>query len=377
MSKNIVNISCSRCVLDSNDYPDIKLDSDGICDICKINDQIRSKYELANETKEQILDNLISEIKQNGKQKEYNCIIGVSGGVDSSYLAHYVKSRGLRPLAIHLDNGWNSELAVKNIETLLKNLDIDLITYVINWNEFRDLQLSFFKASVVDIEMLTDHAINAVLYKFAYKYDIKYILSGENFSSEGYLPPTWVHNKNDLINIKAIHKKFGTIKLKTFPTLGFIKLQFFQRIKRIKCVPILNYIDYNKSLAKELLINEFGWRDYGGKHYESIFTRFYQSHILPEKFNIDKRKSHLSALICSGQISKEMAIAELKKPIILQKQLEEDKEFVLKKLGYTYEDFNNYIISPAVSHYQYASFLNILNKLRRVKKKIKRYILQK
>jgi N-acetyl sugar amidotransferase len=264
---------------------------------------------------------------------------------------------GLRPSVVHYDNGWNSELAVMNIENIVKRLNLDLYTVVNNWEEFKDLQRSFLKANVVDIEMLTDQAIMAVQYKVATKFNISYILGGANTATESILPKSWYHWKIDVLNILAIHKKFGQIPLKTYPTLTYFKRLYVKHFKRIQLVNLLNYMPYNKVEAKKTIMEKIGWQDYGGKHFESIFTRFYQAYILPVKFHIDKRKAHLASLICSGQMTREEALEELKKPIYDADKLIEDKEYVVKKLGMTEQEFDAYMQEPAKSHLDYPSYL--------------------
>jgi len=363
---------CSRCILDTNDYPEISFDSNGVCNICNTYDNLANRTIYKGKEAEEKLSGIISKIKAKGKGGKYDCIIGISGGVDSTYLTYQAKLLGLKPIVVHFDNGWDSELAVNNIENITKKLGFDLYTYVINWNEFRDLQVSYFKASVVDIEVITDHAITATLFKIARKFHIKYILSGENTVTEGILPPNWVHNKSDFMNIRAIHKRFGKVKLKTYPHLTFLSRLFYSNIIRIESVKLLDYITYNKDIAKSVIKNELDWRDYGGKHYESIFTRFYQAYILPNKFKIDKRKSHLSTLICSGQITREQAIAEIALPIYDEKKLNEDKQYVLKKLGLSETEFENIMQLPIVKHTDYPSIMNIYKKLRIIKYQLKK-----
>ncbi len=364
---------CSRCILDNIDYPDITFDNHGVCNMCKAYDDISKRHLLLTKNNENALAKLVFELKNNKKNSDYDCIIGLSGGVDSSYVAYKAKELGLRPLIVHLDNGWNSELAVKNIENIVRKLGFDLYTHVINWNEFRDLQLSYFKASVVDIEALTDHAINAILYKIAAKHNVKYILSGENIVTEGRIPPNWAHLKNDLMNIKDIHRNFGKIPIKTFPTLGELKSFYYKRVKRIKTIPLLDYIDFNKNKAKQIIIDELEWRDYGGKHYESVFTRFYQSYILPVKFHADKRKSHYSTLICSGQLTRSEALELMKLPAYDSIKLKEDKDFVIKKLGLTESEFDIMMKQPIRKHTDFKSivfYYNILISLKKIVKKI-------
>jgi len=355
---------CSKCIMDNNDDPFIQFDSSGICNHCNTYDNILKKrlVFLNNGLKER--DKLIQKIKKEGQGNKYDCVIGLSGGVDSTYVALLVKELGLRPLAIHLDNGWNSELSVINIQNTLEKLKIDLYTHVINWKEFKDLQLSYLKASVIDIEALTDHAIIAVFYKVAKKYNIKNMIHGGNIETEGCLPSSWVHYKGDLMNIKAIHKRFGKKPITTFTTLHPLESLYLNKVKGIKNIDILNYSPYNKKNIKNRIIDELNWRDYGGKHYESIFTRFYQSYILPVKFNVDKRKSHLSTLICSGQISRQEALIEIKKPICDPHQLEDDKKYIIKKFGLNKESFEGLMSLPIKKHTYYPSYINIINRLR-------------
>tara|TARA_B100002019_G_scaffold71132_1_gene61299 strand:- start:365 stop:1453 length:1089 start_codon:yes stop_codon:yes gene_type:complete len=283
------------------------------------------------------LSKLVEKIKNAGKNKDFDCIVGVSGGVDSTYLAYIAKKLGLRPLAVHFDNGWNSELAIKNIEKVLKKLKIELYTYVVEWEEFRDLQLSFLEAAVPDGEIPTDHAISALLWKTASKFKIKYILSGLNFATEAVSVPDWSYGHSDWKYIKSVHKKFGIKKLKTFPHFNFFELFYINFIKDVRSVSILNYLDYNKKTAMDLLTNELDWTQYEGKHYESFYTKFYQGYVLPTQFNIDKRYGHLSDLINSKQISRDQAIDEIQKPSYDHNSIEADKEYVAKKFNISKE----------------------------------------
>lgn len=265
---------------------------------------------------------------------------------------------GLKPLAVHLDNGWNSELATSNIENLCKKLDVDLFTYVINWNEFRDIQLSFLKASTPDAEIPTDHAISAILYAIAVKYGLKYIVSGDNFNTESILPVAWSHGHNDWKYIREIHKRFGSVKMKTFPRSSYFKLFYYTFVKKIKIIKLLNFVDYNKDVAVQTIKNELGWKPYEGKHHESIYTKFFQSYILPKKFNFDKRKAHLSSLICSGQIDRKRAIIELKKETFLLSKLNENKEYVSTKLGIGNSKFDDIMNAKIKTFWDYPSYEN-------------------
>lgn len=363
MNNRIYQI-CSRCIMDNNDDPFVVFDVNGVCNHCHTYDEvsdIRLKYRNKGEKE---MSEIVEKIKRDGQGSEYDCVIGLSGGVDSTYVAYISKKLGLRPLAVHLDNGWNSELAVINIQNTLDNLGIDLYTYVINWKEFRDMQMAYIKASVVDIEALTDHAITSTLFDVAGRFNIKYVLSGENMETEGVLPDSWVHMKHDHINIKAIHKKFGKIKRKTFPLMSYQKYLLSQKFFNITFVPILNYLPYKKDEAKKLIQVELNWRDYGGKHFESIFTRFYQSYILPTKFKIDKRKSHFSTLICAGQMSREQALRRISEPPCAEDVLQADKEYILKKFNVSEPEFDYLMRQEPIPHTDYPSVVNILKRIK-------------
>ncbi|GHA57638.1 LPS biosynthesis protein WbpG [Pontibacter akesuensis] len=339
--------------------PEISFDENGNCNHCTA--YLSNEHNLAlqsDTSKKEDLNKLVERIKSSSRNSKYDCIIGVSGGVDSTYVAYLVKELGLNPLAVHLDNGWNSELAVSNIQKTLDNLGIDLYTYVIDWHEFRDIQLSFLKASVRDAEIPTDHAIISVLYQVAAKENLKYILSGANSATEGIYPVTWTYGIADLKYIKGIHSIFGSKKLKTFPSTSLSMKDYYILLKQIKTVPILDYIDFNKEKAMQIIQNELGWRYYGGKHYESIYTRFFQGYIMPVKFKIDKRRAHLSTLICSGQITKAEALEELKKEIYPAELYESDREFVLKKLKLSETDFAEIMKLPIKSYKDYPNSKN-------------------
>jgi len=332
---------CSRCVMDTT-ASEIVFDQDGVCNFCHHYDTNLVKDLFSDKDGEERIEKLIEQIKAKGKNRKYDCLIGISGGVDSSYVAYLVKKKyGLRVFAVHLDNGWNSELAVANVEQILKRLDIDLYTYVLDWKEFRDIQISFLKSGISNIEIPTDHAIWALLIKTAAKKNIPYIIAGNNVVTESIMPESWLYGSKDSKLIKAIHNKYGKIKMKTYPRLTTFDYVKYLLVRGIRLVPILNYIPYVKADAKKLLIDELGWRDYGGKHYESIFTRFFHAYYLPNKFGYDLRKSYLSALICSGQITREEAMDELKSPPAKEDMLIADKEYVMKKLGLNDTDFES------------------------------------
>lgn len=341
---------CTKTVMDNISDPGIHFDEQGVCNYYHEYHVAAKKRLFHGEVGKKKWQETIAQIKQYGDKKEYDCIIGLSGGVDSTYIAYLVKNAGLRPLAVHFDNGWNSDIAVQNINNIVRYLDCDLHTLVVDWEEFRDLQRAYLKAGVVDIETLTDHAIFGTLYKIAAKHDIKYVISGSNIETEELLPKAWVFNKADPVNIKDIHAQYGTMPLKTYPFFSILKKKYYLNFKQLIYLKPINYAPYNKAKVKEIITNEIGWKDYGGKHHESIFTKFYQNYILPTKFNIDKRKAHLSNLICSNQITREEALLELEEPIYDPKELEDDKEYVVKKLGFTMEEFDRIMSGEIRSH---------------------------
>jgi N-acetyl sugar amidotransferase len=306
-------------------------------------------------------------IRESGRNHKYDCIVGVSGGVDSSYILTMVKDAGLRPLAVHFDNGWNSELAATNINTLLTALDIDLVTYVVDWEEFRSLQLAFLRASVPDAEIPTDHGIVSLLYKMAVKHNIKYIISGNNYKSEGTVPLRWTYGILDGKYISAINKLYGDRGIKSYPLFGMAKMMKYVYVNKIVNVALLNYLDYDKENAKKAMNEKYGWRPYEGKHYESIYTRFFQGYILPTKFGIDKRRVHLSALINSGQMTREAALEELKTPPLSEEIVKNDIEYVTKKLGIPMQQFEDIMNSPVKSFMDYESYNNWIVRARKHK----------
>lgn len=346
---SIADRVCKRCILSTADHCRIEFDSEGICNYCREFDRRWAMLPHTPEERAAKLDSTLQRIRAAHRGQQYDSILGVSGGIDSTYLARVAKDLGLSPLVVHFDNGWNSETAVQNVERLCSTLDFDLYTYVINWEEFREMQLAYLRASVIDIEVLTDHAIFGALYKIAMDRKIPFVLSGANEATEGILPPDWVFRKSDAVNIKAIYRAFGTKPLKTYP---FLTWRTKARIRRsgIETVEMLDIVPYTRSEAKSVIARDLGWRDYGGKHYESVWTRFYQGYILPRKFGIDKRKAHLSTLINSGQLTREQALSELAMPIYPADLLRGDYEFVLKKLGLTKDEFESLMDLPPRSH---------------------------
>lgn len=339
---------CAKTVMDNTD-PNIAFDELGVSNWWRDYHKILQTRP-SGERRAALLDDELRRIKESGKGKAYDCILGLSGGVDSSYMAYLAKRWSLRPLVVHFDNGWDDELAVGNIEIIVKKLGFPLQTFVMNWPEFRDLQRAYFKASVLDLDVPADHMIFGALHKIAYEHRIQYVLSGNNVATEWLLPPAWYYSKFDLVNLMGIHRTFGQIPMKHLPKLGVWQRLYYQRVKLIQDVKILDLIPYKKTEAKRFLIDEFGWRDYGGKHYESVFTRFYQGYILPTKYGIDKRKAHLSNLICNGEITRAQALEELSKPPDDLGRQRDDKRYVAKKLGWSEAEFEDILALPPREH---------------------------
>jgi N-acetyl sugar amidotransferase len=345
--------------MDTSD-PSISFDESGVCSNCRKAEGLLAKVTFSEKESRENLRKISERIRGNRTNSQYDCIIGLSGGVDSSYAAHITNKIGLKALAVHFDNGWNSKIAVSNIKKIVAHCDWDLMTYVIDWEEFRDLQRAFIKASVVDIEMVTDHAIVAAMVGIAKENNIHYVISGSNVATEHCMPRAWLWNKQDLVNIKAIQKRFGEKKLKSFPMLSSWRWLFLRRTA-YENVKILNSTNYKKFGAIRTLKEQFDWCEYGHKHFESLFTKFYQAYILPEKFGIDKRKAHLSSLIRNGEISREAALETLQEPLYDPDELRHDKEYVLKKLGFSEEEFDSIMKIKSVPHDHYPSDRNAIS----------------
>lgn len=357
--------TCKRCVMDTS-APDISFDKTGYCNFCSDFFESLDQRQLGGRSEDR--SKLIEKIKRDGKDREYDCIVGLSGGIDSAYVLYQSIKNGLRPLAVHLDNGWNSELAVDNIANLVRTLKVDLYTHVIDWEENRDLQRSFFKANVVDIELLMDNAMLALNYQMARRYRIRHILAGTNRSTEGMrMPNGWNWLKFDQQNIKNIQRRFGSVPIRTHPLISVLDFTRYEFLHRIHWTPFLDYFDYRKDLASEELSREVAYRPYPYKHYESIFTRFYQGYILPRKFGIDKRLLHLSTLVVTGQMLREDALMLLSKsPYPDEVLMQQDREFVMKKLGFDEQSFAMYMTAPAIPHDTYGTEKPLWDFLKRV-----------
>ncbi|MEO6050546.1 MAG: N-acetyl sugar amidotransferase [Pyrinomonadaceae bacterium] len=343
---------CTRCVMDTTDLQ-ITFDDNGHCNHCIEFLNKRAKHKYHGHESDRSLDRILNAVKRAGKGKEYDCVIGVSGGADSSYLAYIAKDKGLRPLAVHMDNGWNSEKAVQNIKSITNKLGIDYESYVLDWESFKDLQLSFLRASVPEAETPTDIAIPAALHHFAAKYKIKHIISGGNLATEGILPKSWHYNAKDLTYFNHIRKTFGARNVKNFPTFGYGREIYYKLVNGIRMIYPLNYVPFTKQTAIELLEEKLDWRNPGGKHYESRYTRFIQSYYLYEKFGIDYRRAGLATQICTGETIRDNAIEQLKsKPFEIEK-IEEDKQYISKKLTIKQDEFERILTLPAKWYWDY------------------------
>ena len=343
---------CTRCIMDTSAI-EITFDAEGVCSFCR-HYEWRAAHELFFHAAGRArLERLVDDIRAGGRGKPYDCVIGLSGGVDSSYVAYTVKRFGLRPLAIHLDNGWNTELSVSNVEQVVTELDIDLQTYVLDWEEFRDLHLAFLKSSVINSEIPTDHAITAILYHTAVNKGLRTIISGSNIVTEAIIPTSWAYDNKDWRHIKGIHRRFGRVSLKTYPRLTLLHWAYYTFVKRIRFLPILNYVPYNRADAMKVLARELGWRNYGAKHHESIYTKLFQAYVLPTKFGIDKRRAHLSTMINSGQVTRQAALAEVQKPPYDAAQLKEDLPYFIKKLGLSADEWDSIMRTPPKDFREY------------------------
>lgn len=346
---------CTRCIMDTTD-PEITFNAQGVCNHCIEFDEVTSKRWFPNAEGEQKLQALVAQLKKEGEGKEYDCILGLSGGLDSSYLALVMKDYGLRPLVVHVDAGWNSELAVKNIQTVVEHCGFKLHTKVIDWEEVKDLQVAFLKAGVANQDTVQDHAFFAGLYHFAVENNIRYVISGGNIATEAVFPSSWHHAAMDAIQLRDIHKKFGQKKLKNYPVISFFQYYFYYPfIKKMTAVRPLNLMPYSKEIAVKRLV-EIGYVPYERKHGESRFTKWFQNHYLPTKFNMDKRLAHLSSTIVTEIIAREQALEELKNPLYDAKELQEDKEYVAQMLGISAEQLDEYTNSPGHPYTDYKNW---------------------
>lgn len=356
MSKYSVNESetlreyqiCVRCVMDTTDSK-IEFDSNGVCDHCNTFDSSILPAWNPNEIGWREIEAYSEKIKEDGKNKDFDCIIGMSGGVDSSYLTYLAKKElGLRPLVFHVDAGWNSQTAVNNIEHIVDKLGLDLYTEVIDWEEMKDLQLAYFKSGVPHIDTPQDHAFFATMYKFASKYKVKHILTGGNYSTECVRNPLeWMYYQSDARQLKDIHNKHGTRPLKNYPVTNILWHKvYLPYVRGIKLIRPLDYMPYHKEEATQFLVDNFGYQRYAQKHFESRFTKFYEGYWLPKKFGYDTRKVQYSSLILTGQMTRDEALEKLEKPAFIEEEIHHDFEYVATKLGISVEELQGYMDAP-------------------------------
>ena len=361
MTQRVYQI-CTRCVMDTTDSI-IRFNYDGVCDHCIAFDQAILPHWNNGSSGQASLLRLVEQIKKSGRNKDFDCIIGMSGGVDSSYLTYLATELGLRPLVFHVDGGWNSQEAVNNIERLVDKLGLDLFTEVINWEEMRDLQLSFFKSGVPHIDTPQDHAFFASMYSFAQKFNVRYILTGGNYSTECIRNPIeWMYYQSDDAQLRDIHSKFGSVPLATFPLTSIINHKIIlPYLKRIKVVRPLDFIPFNKNIAIQTLVEKFGWQPYPQKHFESRFTRFYEAYWLPRKFGYDTRKVQYSSLILTNQMKREDAIELLKYPSLDEGTSSLEFNYVATKLRIDITELQYYFDSPNKTFRDYRSQSRLYN----------------
>jgi imidazoleglycerol phosphate synthase cyclase subunit len=368
---NLARRICNLTVLDDTD-PDFRVDASGVSVLAQEGLKLLGEKRLTGASGQRAIEEVVERLKVEGRGRDYDCLIGLSGGVDSSYVAMMVKSLGLRPLAFHLDNGWNSNTAVLNIKKIVDILDIDLHTYVIEWEDMKDLQRSFFRASLPDVEVLTDHAIVASTFRVAEEFGVRTVIFGINPTTESLMPRAWTYSKRDAAHIRAVHRRFGERRLTNFP---FIEPWDFMRhkwMKTIKYEPLLSYLDFNKQKALNELKEKVGYEPYARKHGESRFTQFFQEYYLPEKFGFDKRKGHLSSLIIAGQMTREEALAELQQPLYPDPlQEHRDIEYVRTKLGFSQSEWDEIMAARPADHNDYPGYYAYLTGIRRMRERVR------
>jgi aminotransferase len=359
--------------MDTSD-PEIVFDDDGVCNHCLYFDNVQSKQWFPGDPGKGKLAAMLDAIRSEGRGKEYDCIIGLSGGVDSSYLALKLKEFDLRPLVVHVDAGWNSELAVSNIEKIVKYCNYDLHTHVMNWEEMRDLQLSYLKAAVANQDVPQDHAFFASMYHFSVKHRIKYILSGGNIATEAVFPTAWHHSAMDALNLRDIHRKYGKRPLKDYKTISFFQYYFsYPFINGMRTIRPLNFMDYDKEEALKYLSDVVGYRAYPRKHGESVFTKFFQNYYLPTRFGFDKRRPHLASLIVSGQMTRSEALSKLEEKLYDPDELEVDIEYFCKKLRISRQDFNELMQAPIHQATEFKTWngrQNLAKKMQRIVQRV-------
>jgi N-acetyl sugar amidotransferase len=359
--------------MDTTD-PDITFDSNGVCNHCHVYDTKVALFGYKKDISDKKLADLVSKIKDESKNKEYDCILGISGGVDSAYMAYLTNQLGLRVLAVHVDAGWNSEVAVQNIQKMCQKLKIDLHTIVIDWPTMKEIQRAYMFSGLPNLDVPQDHVFLAAMYQYAKRYKIKYMLNGSNLATEGILPKTWGYTSVDFKSIKGVYKKCGRGKsIKKYPHFNIVQYYIYQR--KVKRINLLNYVPYSKKEAIDVLSKEYDWNYYGGKHFESRFTKFFQSYYLPQKFGYDKKRAHLSSLIVGGELNRPDALSQMEDDSIYTiNEMIQDRDYILKKLEITLEDWDTIMKQDAKTEDDYPSnkaIINIMVKVKRILKKLR------
>lgn len=359
---------CTYCVMDTSD-PDITFDAQGRCHHCRRVEETEGTVWFADEAGMGRLERAVGRVRNEGAGKPYDCVLGLSGGVDSSFLALKAKDWGLRPLVVHVDAGWNSELAVQNIQRLLDTLGYELHTTVVNWEDMRELHLSYLRAAVPNQDVPQDHAFMANLYKFAVDNKVRYVLNGGNVASEGIFPDAWHGPAMDAINIRAIHDRFGTQPLEDYRMISFWQYYFtYPVVQRMKPIRLLNLFPFKQEEAINELNERVGWRTYPRKHGESLFTKYFQNHYLPTKFGMDKRRPHFSSLVASGQMTREQALRRLQGPLYEGDELRRDEEYVARKLRVTPSRFQQLLAAPPHRHTDFDTWSTRYNAMKRLQR---------
>lgn len=355
---------CSRCIMDTTSDPDLILDENGVCNYCHAYDNAVKKIEYQRKKGTKYLETIFDKIKKEGKGKEYDCLLGISGGVDSSYMAYLAKQYDLRVLAVHVDAGWNSELAVQNIQSMCSKLGYDLHTVVIDWPTMKELQRAYMFSGMANLDVPQDHCFFSATNQMLKKFHLKYVLQGFNYATEGILSTAFQYSCEDWTNIKGIYQRCGRGVIKNlakYPHENFLK-HYVQigELKYVKTVNPLNYIDYSKKMAIDVLEKEFGWKYYGGKHYESRFTKFFQETYLPQRYGWNKRRDHIASLIVGGEMSREEGLKEIASSPSTAEQMEEDRKYVLKKLDISEEEWRAIMSSPYKTEDDYPNIKRLL-----------------
>ncbi len=365
---------CTRCIMDNKTDPSLTFDENGVCNLCHEFDEYVSRFPQTEEEKKVVFDSLISQMKQDGKGKKYDCVLGISGGVDSAYLAYIAKKAGLRILAVHVDAGWDTDIAAENIRKLCSKLDIELHTIVVDWETMKELQRAYMFSGLIGLDVPQDHVFMAATFKFARKYRIKYMLNGSNYQTEGILPSINGYAAIDYKNIRDVYKKCGRGKcsLRKYPKMSLLTYSFAY-VGKTKRVNLLNYVSYSKKEAIDFLHKEFDWNYYGGKHWESRFTKFYQAYYLPRKYGYDKKRAHISSLIVGGELTREEGLRDMEdNSLYTESQMLEDRDYILKKLEISMEEWEGIMSAPGKTEDDYKNNKKIMQTLINIKKRIGR-----